>query len=202
MKEKVLVGLGAVLLLIVAIQSVFLYRMSGQLGRISQHTESNISLTDKPSGSQIVPPGAQVFPDKGKSWNPFEEMQRMQNEMNKIFGDMRSNLYLRPDFDSMLKPFSFSPTLDIREDADQFVIKVDIPGSDESNINVRIDDQRLTISATTKKSNESKDHGSMFRSERFKGQFERSVDLPAPVLAEKMKTEYKDGVLIIIVPKA
>ncbi|WP_455375462.1 Hsp20/alpha crystallin family protein [Kaarinaea lacus] len=202
MKEKILIGFGLILLVVVVVQSVFLYRMSAQVDRLSQNTRSSQALPDTLSGGGNIAPGGSLFPDISKGWNPFEEMQRMQNEMNKIFGDMRSNLYRSPDFDNLTKPFSFSPTLDIKEEDDQFIIKVDIPGSDESNINVRVDDQRLTISATTKKMGESNGQGTMFRSERFMGQFERSVQLPAPVLAEKMTTDYKDGVLTVTVPKA
>lgn len=202
MKEKYFMGIGIILLVVVVAQSVFLYRMSDQVERLSQNTDSDQVLPDSLSGGGNISPGRSLFPDISKDWNPFEEMQRMQNEMNKIFGDMRSNFYRSPDFNSFMKPFSFSPTLDLTEEDEQFVIKVDIPGSDESNINVKVDDQRLTISATTKKSGDSNGQGNMFRSERFMGQFERSLVLPAPVRADKMKTEYKDGVLIITVPKA
>jgi len=201
MTQKVAIGFGLVLLLIVIIQSIFLYRMSGQVDKLGQTTASSTQLSDKPL-SKPIQPNNPLNSWNDKDWNPFEEMQRMQNEMNRIFGDMRSNFYRSPGFDNMFKSFSFSPTLDMREEDDQFVIKVDIPGSDASNINVQIEDQQLTISATTNKSNNDKNSGQTFRSERFMGQFKRSVTLPAPVLADKMKTDYQDGVLTITVPKA
>jgi len=202
MNQKIVIGIGILLLVVVVVQSVFLYRMSGQVDQLSQNSAPLNQLPDTPFNSPAFPPGSSLFSPKGNDWNPFEEMQRMQNEMNKIFGDMLSQLHQSPGFDDLTKPFSFSPSVDVKEEDNRFVITADIPGSDESNINVKVDGQRLTISAKTRKSSENKDNGNMFRSERFIGQFERSVTLPAPVLAEKMKTDYKDGVLTIILPKA
>jgi len=200
MNQKVASGFGVVLLVIIAVQSVFIYRMSGKVDRLS-HEDTTVLEPNIQSGNTVVPK-IPVDPLGKDNWNPFEEMQRMQNEMNKIFGDMRANFYLSPGFEDMFKPFSFSPTLDMQEKDDKFIIKIDIPGADESNINVKIENQQLTVSAATRKSGSHSGNGNTFRSERIMGQFERSVVLPAPVLAEKMKTEYKDGVLIITVPKA
>jgi len=201
MKQKVLISLGVLLFGIVIVQGVFLYRMSDQVNKLAQAPEVATQMPDNPLNKQAQP--KKPFDTwNDNNWNPFEEMQRMQNEMNKIFGDMRSNFYSSPGLGKMFKSFNFSPTLDMREENDRFIIKVDLPGADESKINVKIDDQQLTVSATTNKSNDEKNTGHTFRSERFMGQFERSVTLPAPVLADKMKTDYKDGVLTITVPKA
>jgi len=126
----------------------------------------------------------------------------MQNEMNKIFGDIRSHLHRSPGFVDFTKPFSFSPDVDVKEDNEKITITADIPGSDESNINVTVKDDRLTIFVTTKKSKDNDNGENLFRSERFIGQYQRSITLPSPVLAEKMKTDYKDGVLTITLPKS
>ena len=202
MNQKIIISIGILLLVVIVVQSVFLFRLSGQVGQINKNTTTIDQSLVKSLSRPMLPPGASLFSPKDNDWDPFEEMQRMQNEMNNIFGDMRSQLHQSPGFDDLTKPFSFSPSMDVKEEDDRIVVTVDIPGSDESNINVKVDGQRLTISAKTKKSSENNDKGNMFRSERFIGQFERSITLPVPVLAEKMRTKYHDGVLTVFLPKA
>lgn len=128
----------------------------------------------------------------------------MQNEMNKIFGDMRSQLQTNPNFGDLNHNFTFAPSVDMQEKADRFVITVDIPGADESNINVKLEGNQLHISASTSKSSNQqnkKDKANMLRSERFFGEFKRTLTLPSPVIPEKMQTDYNNGVLTIVVPK-
>jgi len=195
MKQKILIGSGVLLLAVIAVQGFFLYRLStrvDQAGHSSGSPQPAIS-------SQTIDPAA---PFGSKNWNPFKEMQRMQNEMDKMFGDIRSQFYQDPGFDDFNKSFSFSPSVDIKDEKNKLIVTADIPGSDESNINVKLEGDQLTISANTKKSSQQNGKGNMFRSERIMGQFQRTIQLPVPVLADKMKTDYKDGVLTITLPKA
>jgi len=195
MNQKIIVGSGVLLLAVIAVQGFFLYRLSNRVDQVSRSPGETPSLTSPPSSN----PG---FSQDLKGWNPFKEMQRMQNEMDKMFGDMRSQFYQSPGFDDFNKSFSINPSVDIKDEKNQLVVTADIPGSDESNINVKLEGDELTITANTKKSTEQKHNGNMFRSERMIGQFQRSIALPVPVRADKMKTNYKDGVLTITLPKA
>lgn len=201
MNQKLIIGTGIFLVLLLLAQSIFLYRMSDQVQRLSNNNNSfsQSGNTDIPKPSLVLRDPLFPFND---NWNPFEEMQRMQNEMNKIFGDMRSQMHFSPGFSIMNKSFSFSPNVGIKEENERVIVTADIPDSDESNINVTVKDDQLTISATTRRSRDKQSDDSLFLSDRFIGQFERSITLPAPVLAEKMKTDYKDGVLTIVIPKA
>ena len=123
--------------------------------------------------------------------------------MDKLFGNMRSQMQLDPNFNKFSSSFSMSPNVDVKEKNHKIVVTADIPGSDESNINVKVENQELTIIADSKKSSEvnNKDKN-VYRSERFIGRFQRSIPLPAPVIASKMKTDYKDGVLTVTIPEA
>lgn len=199
MNQKLIIGIGIFLVLIVLVQGVFLFRMSGQVEQLRNFSPIQ-SSNPEISGQTLTPHRpSSIFSDK---WNPFTEIQRMQNEMNKIFGDMRSQIHLNPVFGDLTETFRFSPDIDIKEEKDKIIVTADIPGSDESNINVTVKDNQLTIVASTKKSRENKSDNRLFRSERFIGQFQRNITLPNPVLAEKMKTDYKAGVLTITIPKA
>lgn len=206
MNNKVIIAIGTILILVIAAQAFYTYHLSRQveqLGGRSDVQSQQQSPFNAPAPSAKAPklPKTDPFSD---DWNPFEEMQRMQNEMNKIFGDMRSQLQVNPNFNDLNGGFTFSPNVDMQDEDDRFVITVDIPGADESNINVKLDGNQLHISATTRKSSKQpngNNSSNMLRSERFFGQFKRTITLPEPVIPEKMKTDYKDGVLTIMVPK-
>jgi HSP20 family protein len=200
MNNKVIIAIGAVLIFVVAAQAFYTYHLSRQVEQLGGR--SDLQALQQPPTKPPKLPKTNPFSDE---WNPFEEMQRMQNEMNKIFGDMRSQLQVNPNFNDLNGGFTFAPNVDMQDKDNRFVITVDIPGADESNINVKLDGNQLHISATTRKSSKQQQNGSssgnMLRSERFFGQFKRTITLPEPVIPEKMKTDYKDGVLTIVVPK-
>jgi len=194
MNHKLLVGAGIALLGIIAVQGFYLYHLSNRMDHVNAVAQKSPSINSQPSDPNQ--------PFNNKAWNPFEEMQRMQNEMDKMFGDIRSQFYQDPVFNDLNKSFNFNTSVDVKNEKDKIIVTADIPGSDESNINVKIEGDTLTITANTKKSSEQKNQGSMYRSERMIGQFQRTIQLPAPVLGDKMKTDYKDGVLTITLPKA
>jgi HSP20 family protein len=78
---------------------------------------------------------------------------------------------------------------------------VDIPGADESNIDVSVEDNTLHIRAESKEENIEQSNGKILRQERRIGKFDRSVVLHDPVDINSMKTEYKDGVLTVTINK-
>ena len=83
------------------------------------------------------------------------------------------------------------------------MVQMNIPGADESNISVTLDDRLLTISGrTSSETKEGEDTDRFLRVERQSGQFQRSLTLPGPVDAERMNAAYKGGVLTVTIPKA
>jgi len=206
MNHKILVTIGVILLLVIATQAYYTYNLSKQVASLQG---GQGTLLQQPSRPVLPPQQTPGMPDPFQDldpfkddWNPFAEMQRMQNEMNKIFGDMRSQLQQHPNFDNLSRNFTFAPNVDIKEKQDHYVVTVDIPGADESNIQVNLENNQLHISATTQKSTAQEKNGKdMLRSERFYGEFKRTITLPSDVVAEKMQTDYKGGVLTITIPK-
>ena len=95
----------------------------------------------------------------------------------------------------------WSPALDVYDDKDQFVVKVELPGMKKEEINISLHDGVLTVSGERKNEREKKE-GESFRSERYYGKFQRSVSLPARVDSSKVKAAYKDGVLSVELPKS
>ena len=110
-------------------------------------------------------------------------------------------------FDAFMSPFErtelknpVSPKLDIAELKDKFEIKAELPGMDEKDINLSVEDGLLTISGEKKAETEEKDKG-YYLKECSYGTFSRVVRLPDNVADEKIEAKFKKGVLVIDMPK-
>jgi len=87
------------------------------------------------------------------------------------------------------------------EDKDNVVVRAELPGMKKEEIEVSVHDGCLTLSGE-RKSEQKTDEGSAHRSERFFGRFQRTISLPTPVCVDKVKAQYKDGILSVTLPKA
>lgn len=96
----------------------------------------------------------------------------------------------------------FSPNLDLREKDDAYVVRVDLPGSDKSDLHVSLEDRMLTVSGSRDEEMQEEEHGKVVRTERRHGQFQRSLGFPGPVDPDGLTATYKNGVLTVTVPKA
>lgn len=110
------------------------------------------------------------------------------------------------DFFTM-KPTSFFdsewlPKLDVEEDEKEFKISAELPGMDEKDINLTLENSMLTISGEKKFEKEEKnDKKKFYHSERHFGKFTRSISLPEDVKVDDVKAMFKKGVLSINIPK-
>jgi HSP20 family protein len=128
------------------------------------------------------------------NWSSFDRLASFRDEVNRLFD------FSWPSRDSGL--FSgWSPALDVFDDKDNFVVKVELPGMKKEEIDLTLHDGVLTISGERKHEREAKEGGT-FRSERYFGKFQRSVTLPAAVDANKVNASYKDGILTVELAKA
>jgi len=92
------------------------------------------------------------------------------------------------------------PQLDVTEDDRAFHVTVELPGLDEKNVAVSLDDRVLTISGEKRAEKEEKDKNS-YRRERAYGSFRRAFEIPAEVEADKIEARFNKGVLSIDLPK-
>jgi HSP20 family protein len=127
----------------------------------------------------------------------FGSLRRLQREMDELF-DMFSGGSLQKQGE---KTGFFAPMLDISEDDKGYHIEAEMPGVDEKNIDVNIADNVLTIKAE-KRGQEKKEGKNYHRIERSFGTFQRSVTLPPEIDEEKVRAQFKNGVLTIEVPKS
>lgn len=122
-------------------------------------------------------------------WNPFRDLDNMSREMDN-FSDFPSKLF-----------GSFStPKVDVYQTEKDVIVKAEIPGVSKEDLNLYIDESYVRLSGQTKKENEFKDENT-YRTERYYGNFSRTIPLPVEVKSEQAKAEYKDGILSITVPK-
>jgi len=124
-------------------------------------------------------------------------MMGIQDEINRLF-DM--SLGRRPFDRAGLFEGEWAPAVDVLEDENKVVVKAELPGMSDKDIDVNILNNTLTIKGEKKKEEEKKDQ-SYYRLERSYGAFQRSVTLPSAVAADKAKASFKNGVLEIEVPK-
>ncbi len=127
---------------------------------------------------------------------PARELFGIQDEVNRLFDGFFTRSALRGDVAPM-----FTPALDIEETAEAFVVRADLPGVTQKDVKVSLMGDTLTLRGERKQESTKQD-GSMHRAERVYGSFERSITLGVPVRNDKVKAQYKDGVLEIHVPKA
>jgi HSP20 family protein len=130
-------------------------------------------------------------------WNPWREMPILHNRINRMFDDPFFSLGRLSDEDSL---GMWNPAVDLYEKDDQFIIKAELPGVNKDDIKVDLKDRVLTLSGERTYENEVKEEN-YYRRERSYGKFQRAFTLPADVDSEKIKAEFKDGVLQIEVPK-
>jgi len=122
----------------------------------------------------------------GLVWPSYGRLAGLQDELDRLFESPLTG---------------WAPALDVHEDADNFTICVEVPGLKREDIGVSLQDGALVISGE-RKAEKVEDGVEIHRQERFYGKFQRALTLPAPVAADKVKAQYKDGVLTVTLPKA
>jgi HSP20 family protein len=90
--------------------------------------------------------------------------------------------------------------MDVVETADHFVLRADLPGISENDVNIELDDNVLTISGQRRSEHESRNEG-YYRVERASGSFSRSLTLPEGVDADGIQASFDSGVLEVKIPK-
>ena len=130
-------------------------------------------------------------------WNPWREMSTMENRINRMFNEP---FWPAGRLDDDTGMGMWNPAVDLYEKDDHFVIKAELPGVDKKDISIDLKDRVLTLSGERSNRNEVKEEN-FYRKERSYGKFQRSFTLPADVDADKIKAEFKDGLLKIEVPK-
>jgi HSP20 family protein len=129
-------------------------------------------------------------------WDPVRDLATMQNRMNRFFRES----YSPEGPEEALTTTSFAPPVDIYEDEHTITVKMEVPGIDEKDIDVRIENNTLTVHGERKMEKEEKEEN-FRRVERQYGSFTRSFTLPSSVDSGQVSAHYDKGVLKINLAK-
>ena len=132
-------------------------------------------------------------------WEPFREFSTMQDRMNRMNRLFRES-YSPEGPEEALTTTSFAPPVDIYEDEHTITLKLEVPGIDEKDIDVRIENNTLTVHGERKIEKEEKEEN-FRRVERQYGSFTRSFTLPSSVDTGQVSANYDKGVLKINLAK-
>jgi HSP20 family protein len=120
-------------------------------------------------------------------WDPFREVVALQNRVNSLFRDLN-------DDGDPVAAASFVPAVDIYEDAQKVVLKLEVPGIEEKDLDIRVENHTLTVKGERKFEAEEKEQN-FHRIERRYGSFFRAFTLPSSVDTENVAANYSAGVL-------
>jgi HSP20 family protein len=128
-------------------------------------------------------------------WRPFGELGSIRSEMDRLWNKFLGETSLARRFKD-----EWSPSVDISQTKDKFVVKAELPGLDAKDVNVSISGDLLTIKGEKKKEEEEKDEHHHYM-ERYYGSFQRSFQLPVNVKTDKIEATFDKGVLTVTLPK-
>jgi HSP20 family protein len=128
-------------------------------------------------------------------WDPFREFVTLQDRMNRLLRERGSD-----GQDEALTSTSFAPPVDVYEDEHNVTLKIEVPGIDEKDIDVRIENNTLTIHGERKFEKEEKEENYR-RVERQYGSFTRTFTLPNTIDQESVQANYDKGVLNVKLAK-
>jgi len=130
------------------------------------------------------------------TWPTFGRLTDLREEIDRLFEAPLAELTRASQLLS-----GWTPALDVYEDKDNVYVRAELPGMKREEIELSLHNGSLSLSGERKSEGKYKD-AEVYRSERFFGRFQRTVTLPTPVAAEKVKAQYQDGILTVTLPKA
>lgn len=136
-------------------------------------------------------------------WNPFEDMEALRREIDRAFegfGVGQEPLH-RVAFLPARGPRRY-PMINLLEDKDKVYVEALTPGVDPQSLNLSVMQNRLTLSGEKSRAPRDIKPEAFHRNERASGKFVRAIDLPAEVDEGGIQAEYKNGLLMVTLPKA
>ena len=127
-------------------------------------------------------------------WDPFRDLVTLRDKMNRLFEDA-----VRGEEKDLISS-SWAPAVDIYEKDNELILTAEVPGINEKDIEISLEDNTLSIKGERKFEKETKEEN-FHRIERSYGSFFRSFSLPANIDQEKIQAEHENGILRITMPK-
>jgi HSP20 family protein len=129
-----------------------------------------------------------------------ERMFPLQREMNRIFNDFFRGWDLDPPGGAEVRFGFFQPSIDVKQSEKEIVVRAELPGLDEKDVEVLLSDDALTLRGEKRAEKEEKGK-TYYHMERSYGSFNRVIPLPGGVDQKKVQAQFKNGVLTILLQK-
>ena len=129
-------------------------------------------------------------------WDPYKDIVTLRDRMNRLFEDMSSP----KSEEKNIMAGAWAPSVDIYENEHEVVLAAEIPGVDEKDVEIKVEDNNLTLRGERKFEKETKEEN-YHRIERSYGSFFRSFSLPSYIDQDRIEAEHENGVLKIRMPK-
>jgi len=129
-------------------------------------------------------------------WEPAREVHSLQQEMNRLFG----SFFDGPTSAEGIPARRWIPAMDLVEEGSEYVLRADLPGLDEQDVTIELDERVLTIAGERRSRSEERKDG-YHRYERASGSFSRSLTLPEGVDPDAIRASFERGVLEVRIPK-
>ena len=134
------------------------------------------------------------------SWSPFRAMQRMADEMDRMFENFGlGRRWENSPVWGATGAGMWAPEIEVFQKNNELTIKADLPGMKRDDVSIEVADNALTIHGERKREHEEEREG-VYRSERSYGSFYRTIPLPEGAITEQAKATFRDGVLEIRMP--
>ncbi len=128
-------------------------------------------------------------------WEPFQSLEKMGPDFDRLF----SSFWLEGDPD-MLESTGCSPTVNLYEEKDRYVLRVDVPGVRKEDLSISLSGDTLILKGERKDETEIHKKNDFGHAGGY-GAFQRTVHIPGPVKSESVTADYADGVLKVFLPK-
>ncbi|MCJ8279307.1 MAG: Hsp20/alpha crystallin family protein [Rivularia sp. ALOHA_DT_140] len=128
-------------------------------------------------------------------WRPFQEMEIFTRQIDRIFDEML-------DINRSLTKYStgWKPAIELKDTREDLILRSELGGVDAKNLEVQVAKQAVLIAGEITNESSSEENG-YYTSELRYGKFRRMINLPVPIKNEKVKAEFKNGMLKLVIPK-
>lgn len=128
-----------------------------------------------------------------KKLTPFRDLAQIEDSFDRMMNEMITKR-------DATQSFSFSPSCEVVEEGNNYILKFDMPGVSKNQVKVEVIDNQLTVSAE-RKEEKKQENKKKFLSEVYYGSYTRSFTLPGAVNEKKVDAKFENGVLTVTIPK-
>ena len=127
-------------------------------------------------------------------WQPFQEMETLRHQMDKMFDEMAG-------LNREMATKSWSPAVELEDTNEHIILRAEVPGIEGKDLDIQVAREAVSIAGETRYENKAEERGYL-RSEFRYGKFQRTIPLPAAIKNDQVQAEFKNGILILTMPKA